>query len=162
LPKTIGGRGWILRIDTDQLNAIAEGGKDLPDSIVDGEIVALDGNGSPNFAGLQATLSDGKTNDLMFFAFDLLFDEGEELRKCRYPSARPPCSAYLPRMSGTMRICATSSTSRPPAIFYDGAFDVTRCESQMRAAHSATPVPARTASEGSDLRSLRCHGSSTL
>jgi bifunctional non-homologous end joining protein LigD len=66
---------------TAKFRAIAEAGKDLPASIVDGEIVALDANGSPDFAGLQAALSDGKTNDLVFFAFDLLFSEGEDVRK---------------------------------------------------------------------------------
>ena len=33
-----------------------------------------------DFAGLQAALSEGKTDDLIFFAFDLLFLEGEDLR----------------------------------------------------------------------------------
>ena len=53
----------------------------LPDCIVDGEIVALDHRGSPDFAGLQAALSDGKTDDLIFFAFDLLFLKGQDLRQ---------------------------------------------------------------------------------
>ena len=48
--------------------------------IIDGEIVALDHNGAPDFAALQAALSDGKTDDLIFFAFDLLFADGEDLR----------------------------------------------------------------------------------
>ncbi len=48
---------------------------------MDGEIVALDHSGSPDFAGLQAALSDGKTDGLIFFAFDLLFgNENEDLR----------------------------------------------------------------------------------
>jgi bifunctional non-homologous end joining protein LigD len=53
----------------------------LPDGIVDGEIVALDGHGVPDFAALQSALSEGKTKDLFFFAFDLLFDGCEDLRK---------------------------------------------------------------------------------
>jgi bifunctional non-homologous end joining protein LigD len=53
----------------------------LPDAILDGEIVALDHNGAPDFAGLQAALSDGKTGDLVFFVFDLLFEGKEDLRK---------------------------------------------------------------------------------
>ncbi|MBP7705534.1 MAG: DNA ligase D [Caulobacter sp.] len=65
---------------TDRFPEIAEAGRALPDSIVDGEIVALDDHGSPDFAGLQAALSDGKTGDLIFYAFDLLFAEGEDLR----------------------------------------------------------------------------------
>ena len=48
--------------------------------IIDGEIVALDHNGAPDFAALQAAIADGKTDDLIFFAFDLLFADGEDLR----------------------------------------------------------------------------------
>ena len=52
----------------------------MPDALIDGEIVALDHNGAPDFSALQAAISDGKTDDLIFFAFDLLFADGEDLR----------------------------------------------------------------------------------
>jgi bifunctional non-homologous end joining protein LigD len=65
---------------TDRLPAIAQASGALPDYIVDGEIVALDGNGAPSFPVLQAALSEGRTNNLVFFVFDLLFVEGEDLR----------------------------------------------------------------------------------
>lgn len=53
----------------------------LPDCIIDGEVAALDANGAPDFAALQAALSDAETKDLIFFCFDLLHLEGEDLRK---------------------------------------------------------------------------------
>ena len=65
---------------TEKFGAIAKAGKQLADCILDGEIVALDRNGAPDFAALQAALSDGKTSALIFFAFDLLFEKGEDLR----------------------------------------------------------------------------------
>jgi bifunctional non-homologous end joining protein LigD len=82
--RTAGGKG-VLRTRTGldwthRFSQIAEVSAGLPDSLIDGEIVALDENGSPDFAGLQAALSDGDTSDLIFFAFDLLFAEGEDLR----------------------------------------------------------------------------------
>ena len=52
----------------------------LGDCIVDGEVVALDHDGSPDFAELQAALSAGKTDDLIFFAFDCLFGGGRDAR----------------------------------------------------------------------------------
>jgi bifunctional non-homologous end joining protein LigD len=58
---------------------VAAGGK-LPDGIIDGEIVALDHTGAPDFAALQAAISDGKTADLVFFVFDQMFAEGEDQR----------------------------------------------------------------------------------
>lgn len=66
---------------TDKFSAIAKAAQRLPDCIIDGEIVALDHQGSPSFASLQAALSDGKTDELVFFAFDLLFANGQDLRR---------------------------------------------------------------------------------
>ncbi|HEY4162021.1 MAG TPA: DNA ligase D, partial [Dongiaceae bacterium] len=65
---------------TGKFTPIAEAGSDLPDCIIDGEIVALNHKDAPDFAALQAALSDGKTDRLIFFVFDLLFAEREDLR----------------------------------------------------------------------------------
>ena len=73
--KTRKGLDW-----TDKFRAIAKEGSSLPDVLIDGEIVALDHNGAPDFSTLQAALSDGKTDHLIFYAFDLLFADGEDLR----------------------------------------------------------------------------------
>ncbi len=56
-------------------------GAALPDGIIDGEVVALDGAGAPSFSALQAAISDGKTADLTYFVFDLLFDGKADLRR---------------------------------------------------------------------------------
>ncbi|MBR0928269.1 DNA ligase D [Bradyrhizobium diazoefficiens] len=74
--KTRKGLDW-----TGKFGAIAQEAATLPDVMIDGEIVALDHNGAPNFSSLQAALSDGKTEELIFFAFDLLFAEGEDYRR---------------------------------------------------------------------------------
>jgi bifunctional non-homologous end joining protein LigD len=73
--KTRKGLDW-----TDKFGAIAKEGSKLPDVLIDGEIVALDHHGAPNFSALQAAISDGKTDQLIFYAFDLLFADGEDLR----------------------------------------------------------------------------------
>jgi bifunctional non-homologous end joining protein LigD len=74
--KTRKGLDW-----TKKFSSVAKEGGALPDAMIDGEIVALDHNGAPSFSALQAALSDGKTDDLIFFAFDLLFAEGLDLRR---------------------------------------------------------------------------------
>jgi bifunctional non-homologous end joining protein LigD len=66
---------------TDKFKALAKAGAALPDAMIDGEIVALDSGGNPDFSALQAAISDGKTDRLIFYAFDLLFAEGEDLRR---------------------------------------------------------------------------------
>jgi bifunctional non-homologous end joining protein LigD len=73
--KTRKGLDW-----TDKFPAIAKQGSVLPDTLIDGEIAALDRNGVPDFSALQAAIADGKTSNLIFFAFDLLFAGDEDLR----------------------------------------------------------------------------------
>jgi bifunctional non-homologous end joining protein LigD len=73
--KTRKGLDW-----TDKFQAIAKEGSSLRDGLIDGEIVALDHNGAPDFSTLQAAISDGSTDNLIFYAFDLLFADGEDLR----------------------------------------------------------------------------------
>jgi bifunctional non-homologous end joining protein LigD len=65
---------------TDRFAAIAEDALALPDCLIDGEVVALDQRHLPNFGALQAALSEGKSENLVFFAFDLLFQGREDLR----------------------------------------------------------------------------------
>jgi len=66
---------------SEKFGAIVKAGAKLPDGIVDGEVVALDHTGAPDFAALQAALSAGKTDALVYFVFDLMFSKGEDLRK---------------------------------------------------------------------------------
>jgi bifunctional non-homologous end joining protein LigD len=73
--KTRKGLDW-----TDKFPAIAKQASTLPDCLIDGEIVALDHKGNPNFSTLQAAIADDRTGHLTFFAFDLLFADGMDLR----------------------------------------------------------------------------------
>ena len=74
--RTRKGLDWTSKFD-----AIAEAAKGLNDCIIDGEVVALDHNGAPDFAALQAALSEGDSKALTYFVFDLLYAEGEDLRR---------------------------------------------------------------------------------
>jgi bifunctional non-homologous end joining protein LigD len=65
---------------TSRFAAVAEAAKGLADCIIDGEVVALDHNGAPDFAALQAALSEGDSEALTYFVFDLLYADGEDLR----------------------------------------------------------------------------------
>ncbi len=65
---------------TSRFAAIAKNAEALPDCLVDGEVVALDKRGLPSFGALQAALSEEKSENLVFFAFDLLFEGREDLR----------------------------------------------------------------------------------
>src|SRR5476649_522352 len=82
---------------TAKFSAIARAAAKLPDGIIDGEICALDHNGAPDFAGLQAALSDDKSDPLIFFAFDLLFAEDEDLRPLPLSSRKARLAEILGR-----------------------------------------------------------------
>lgn len=65
---------------TERFAAIAKAAGALPDCLIDGEAVALDGHGVSDFSALQAALSAGRGSAPILFAFDLLFLEGRDLR----------------------------------------------------------------------------------
>lgn len=67
---------------TDTFGTIADAlvALDLPPSLIDGEVVALDDKGNPDFSALQAALKDGQDARLAYFTFDLLRVSGEDLR----------------------------------------------------------------------------------
>lgn len=69
------GLDWTARFET-----LATAASALPDCLLDGEVVALDAQGLPDFAALQTALKDNATGGLIYFAFDLLFIGGEDLR----------------------------------------------------------------------------------
>ncbi len=66
---------------TDKFVAIARAAASLPDGIYDGEVVALDKRGAPDFGALQAALAEGSTKELIYFVFDLLFDAAGNLQQ---------------------------------------------------------------------------------
>jgi bifunctional non-homologous end joining protein LigD len=93
--RTRSGLDW-----TDRFGAIAEAGAKLPDCLIDGEAVALDHHGAPDFAALQAALSEGDSKDLIFFAFDLLFADGEDLRPLPLSDRKTRLKALLQGLRG--------------------------------------------------------------
>ena len=74
--KTRKGLDW-----TEKFPEIASAARSMPDCMIDGEVVALDDKGIPNFGALQIALAERQTANLVFFAFDLLFARGVDLRR---------------------------------------------------------------------------------
>jgi bifunctional non-homologous end joining protein LigD len=93
--KTRKGLDW-----TDKFAAIGREASALPDAMIDGEIVALDHDGNPNFSSLQAAIADGKTEKLIFFAFDLLFADGMDLRRLPLRERKERLKALLEQRKG--------------------------------------------------------------
>ena len=91
---------------SDKFKPLVKAAARLPAGcLIDGEAVALDDDGRPSFQLLQSTLKGGSAN-LAFYAFDLLLDRGEDIRK-------------LPNIERKERLAALLETVPPPIIYGD-------------------------------------------
>ena len=95
---TRNGLDWTKRF------SVIAGALDLPgQAIIDGEVVVIK-DGRTNFSELQAELAVGRQDNLVFYAFDLLYLNGFDLRSRGRSSARPrwkTSSKELKRRSST-------------------------------------------------------------
>ena len=83
---------------SDRFAAHATDAAKWPDGVIDGELCALAEDHMPDFSALQAAISDGDTGGLIFFAFDLLFDGPEDLRKLPLSHRKARLQAYIDRI----------------------------------------------------------------
>ena len=99
---TRNGKDW-----SDRFKALAQAAASLPAGcLIDGEAVALGDDGKPSFQLLQSTLKDKKGANLAFYAFDLLVDRGEDIRK-------------LPNIQRKARLAALLEAVPPPILYGD-------------------------------------------
>ena len=105
---TRSGKDW-----TDKFAPLVEtlAALDLPSCLIDGEIVAVDARGNPDFSTLQGVLkrghgAQGRDDALQFHAFDLLQLGGEDL-------------ADLPNIERKERLEALLGTAEPPVFVAD-------------------------------------------
>jgi len=55
----------------------------LHEAYLDGEVVSLDAEGRSNFGQLKSDLSDGRSDRLFYYLFDLPYLDGHDLQRCR-------------------------------------------------------------------------------
>ncbi|RZJ18785.1 MAG: DNA ligase D [Brevundimonas sp.] len=91
--RTRNGLDW-----TDRFPALAKQAATWPDGVIDGELCALDDDHMPHFSALQAAISEGKTDELIYFAFDLLFEGDEDLRPKALSHRKARLQAYVDRV----------------------------------------------------------------
>ncbi len=67
---------------TDRFAAVADAlrGLGVPSALIDGEVVVEDAAGLSSFGALQAALKAGRSDTMAFYAFDLLYHDGRDLR----------------------------------------------------------------------------------
>jgi bifunctional non-homologous end joining protein LigD len=109
---------------TEKFPTIAKRASKLPDALIDGEVVALDHERTPNFSTLQAALSESNDGNLIFLAFDLMFLDGEDLRKRPLTERKEQLQSLIEKQSATIQ----------QSIRYVEHFDISG-DSMMEAAH---------------------------
>jgi bifunctional non-homologous end joining protein LigD len=74
---TRNGKDW-----TDRFTPVAEAVAQLPvrSALLDGEVTVLEPDGTTSFQALQNALTGDRERDLVYFAFDLLYLDGYDLR----------------------------------------------------------------------------------
>ena len=99
---TRNGKDW-----SDKFKALVKAAARLPPAcLIDGEAVAIDKEGKPSFQLLQATLKEQRGANLVFYAFDLLIDRGEDIRR-------------LPNIERKERLAALLEDVSPPILYGD-------------------------------------------
>jgi bifunctional non-homologous end joining protein LigD len=97
---TRNGKDW-----TGQFESVARAAAGLPvrDAVLDGEVVVLEADGTTSFQALQNALSENRGRDLVYFAFDLLYLDGYDLRKATLSDRKEALAALLTGGGGTIR-----------------------------------------------------------
>jgi bifunctional non-homologous end joining protein LigD len=99
---TRNGKDW-----SDKFKSLVKAAARLPAGcLVDGEAVAIGDDGKPSFQLLQSTLKDRQGANLVFYAFDLLIDRGDDIRK-------------LPNIERKERLAALLKGVSPPILYGD-------------------------------------------
>src|SRR5215203_510046 len=94
------GKDW-----TDRFGPVAPEAARLPvrQAILDGEVVVLEPNGTTSFQSLQNALSEGRDDDLVYFAFDLLCLDVYDLRPATLLDRKAALMALLAGRQGAVR-----------------------------------------------------------
>lgn len=85
---------------THRFPEIANASKRLDPCIIDGEVCAAVAKGLPSFAGLTDALTAKKTSGLIFFAFDMMFGNSENLMDSPLLTRKKVLKAALGKLKG--------------------------------------------------------------
>ncbi|WP_454851463.1 DNA ligase D [Rhizobium binxianense] len=98
------GLDWTARFGKEivsEFKALAVG-----TAIIDGEMVVESGMGASDFSALQADLSEGRTDRFVFYAFDLLYLDGYDLRGVPLVKRKELLQRIIPGETGKLRFSA--------------------------------------------------------
>jgi bifunctional non-homologous end joining protein LigD len=172
------GPGWLheIKLDGYRIEALVAGGRArlltrnghdwssrfpetaaalsrLPDCILDGELVAPDADGNPDFARLVSAMERKATANLLYYAFDLLALGGEDLRALPLTERRARLRDLLKRPPSAS-IIVVESHADPGAAVLESA-----CRIGLEGVVSKrADSPYRSGERGGDWVKAKCRG----
>jgi bifunctional non-homologous end joining protein LigD len=143
---TRGGKDW-----SERFPRVARALESLPvrDAIVDGEMVVLDERGVSNFSALGDALGRGDDRSIVYFPFDLLYVDGEDLRG-------------QPLTDRKLRLAKLLATGKGPLRYLDHvlgqgtAFVRTTCELGLEGSIAKRADAPYRSGRGDSWRKLKC------
>jgi len=122
----------LARIDGGKIRLITRSGLDwtgkfpalarclgelfLERALIDGEVVHIEPDGTTSFAGLQDAISGGKTDNLTFFVFDLLYRDGWDLTGVALEDRKAALADIIPRRADGMLRYSDHQIGHGPAF----------------------------------------------
>ncbi|RDW12830.1 DNA ligase D [Paracoccus thiocyanatus] len=99
---TRSGLDWTSRFGKQVPAAL----RDLPvgSAILDGEMVVETDTGASDFSALQADLSAGRADRFVFYGFDLMYLDGQDLRAAPLAGRKALLAQLLPQGGGILRL----------------------------------------------------------
>ena len=87
-------------------DAVVAAFKGLPvrEALIDGELVVENAAGASNFSSLQADLSEGRSDRFLFYAFDLLYLDGYDLREAPLVARKAALEKLVGQGAGALRL----------------------------------------------------------
>lgn len=124
---------------------------DLPDVLLDGEVVVLRPDGVSDFGLLQQSLSEGRDEDLVYFVFDLLYLDGYDLRDCRLADRKDALARLLESPGTPSAVRFTDHVVGRGNTFHRQA-----CEFDLEGAVSKRVDSSYRAGRGRDWLKVKC------
>lgn len=100
---------------------------------VDGEVVALNASGQPSFNALQQAFATGRTDQVVFYVFDLMFLNSTDLRSAPLEDRRTQLAGLLGE-SDFQHIRLSETLDVEPKTLLD-----TACQMKLEGIWSGTP-----------------------
>lgn len=142
------GKDWTARF-----GSVANAAEALPvrEAILDGEAVIVRPDGTTDFQSLQDALSEGRTDEIVYYAFDLLYADGYDLRDAPLVERKRLLASLLAGAGPAGTIRYSDHVEGGGREFFDHA-----CKLSLEGAVSKRADSPYVSGRGGDWRKVKC------